>query len=214
MVDTPALAPNALDLGAAGPDGEPVPGSDALPEGEGWRSAADVGPDAARSAWAEVAREQLIITARRYGSVTTYKELGEVVQERSGIRTKQRLHVWLSDVLRQVARDCAARDEPNLGSLCVNAAGSVGEGYRLAVAETTGQAPPDPDRDAAHVRLECHRHFGAVDLPAGGGSAALTPRLAATRTRTRKAAHEARPVPTCPTCHLALTASGVCDNCD
>jgi hypothetical protein len=82
------------------------------------------------------------------------------------------------------------------------------------VTETTGQAPPDPDRDAAQVRLECYRHFGAVDLPAGGGSPALTPRLAATRTRTRKAAQEARPVPTCPTCHLALTASGVCDNCD
>ncbi len=135
------------------------------------------------------------------------------MQERSGIRTKQLQHYWLGDVLQRVAQDCAARGEPNLSSLCVNAAGSVGDGYGLAVADTTGQAPSDPDRHAALARLECYRHFGA-DLPAGGGAAALTPRLAATRTRTRKAAQEARPVPTCPTCHLALTSSGVCDNCD
>ena len=177
------------------------------------RSAAEVGPEAARSSWAEAAREQLLETARRYQAVTTYKELGEGVQLRSGIHTKQLVHYWIGDVLLRVAKDCAARDEPNLSSLCVNAAGSVGEGYRDAVAATTGEEPADPDSHAARVRLACYRHFGA-DLPAGGGAPALTSKLAATRTRTRKAAHEARPVPTCPTCHLALTASGACDNCD
>jgi len=171
-------------------------------------------PDAARSSWAEAAREQLIDTARRYQAVTTYKELGEGVQQRSGIRTEQLPHYWIGDVLLRVARDCAARNEPNLSSLCVNAAGSVGDGYRLSVLEATGHAPTDPDRHAAHVRLECYRHFGAVDLPAGGGAPALTPRLAAARTRSRKAAQEARPVETCPSCHLALTSSGVCNNCD
>jgi hypothetical protein len=171
-------------------------------------------PEAARSSWAEAAREQLIATARRYQAVTTYKELGAGVQQRSGIRTKQLVHYWIGDVLLRVAKDCAARGEPNLSSLCVNAAGSVGDGYRLAVAETTGQAPTDPDRHAAQVRLECYRHFGAVGLPASGGAPALTAKLAAARTRARKAAHEARPVATCPTCHLALTPSGACDNCD
>src|SRR5215213_10934803 len=98
-------------------------------------------PDAARSSWAEAAREQLIDTARRYQAVTTYKELGEGVQQRSGIHTEQLPHYWISDVLLRVAKECAARNEPNLSSLCVNAAGSVGEGYAVAVAETTGQAP-------------------------------------------------------------------------
>jgi hypothetical protein len=214
MVDTPSVAPDVRELGLTGPDGAADLDSDAPgADGDTWQSATEVGPDAARSSWAEAAREQLIETARRYQAVTTYKELGEAVQQRSGIRTKQLLHYWISDVLLRVAKDCAARREPNLSSLCVNAAGSVGEGYRLAVDETTGQAPTDPDRHAAHVRLECYRYFGA-DLPAGGGAPALTARLAATRTRTRKAAQEARPVPTCPTCHLALTSSGVCDNCD
>jgi hypothetical protein len=170
--------------------------------------------EAARSSWAEAAREQLTETARRYHAVITHKELAESVQQRSGIRTTQPAHYWIGDVLLRVAQDCAARGEPNLSSLCVNAAGSVGEGYRSAVAKITGQEPTDPDRHAALARLECHRQVGAAGLPSGGGAPALTAKLAAARTRARKLAHEARPVPTCPTCHLALTSSGVCDNCD
>ena len=170
-------------------------------------------PEAARASWAEAARELLIGTARRYQAVTTHKELGEGVQELSGVRTQRLVRTWMGDVLLLVAKDCAARDEPNLASLCVDTSGSVGEGYRRTVLATTGQEPADPDAHAAKVRLECYRHFGAT-IPAGGGSATLTPKLAASRTRARKAAHEARPVKTCPTCNLALTANGVCDNCD
>ena len=224
MVDHPLMTRD-LDSGVTGAGEEADPASQAdrstdTDSGAGTdtgttapQSAADVGPEVARASWAEAAREQLIETAGRYQAVTTYKELGEGVQQRSGIRTKQLLHYWISDVLLRVAKDCAARGEPNLSSLCVNAAGSVGEGYRVAVAATTGEQPTDPDSHAARVRLECYRWFGA-DMPASGGAPALTARLAATRTRTRKAAHEARPVPTCPTCNLALTASGACDNCD
>jgi hypothetical protein len=175
---------------------------------------AEPDPESARASWAEAAREQLIETAGRYHAVTTSKELAEAVQQRTGIRTRQPPHYWITDVLSRVAKDCAAREEPNLSSLCVNAAGSVGDGYGRVVAEATGQAPADQDRHAALARLECYRHFGAVGLPAGGGAPALTAKLAASRTRARKAAQEERPVATCPTCHLALTASGVCDNCD
>ena len=223
MVDHPLMTRD-LDSGVAGAGEGADPTSevstDTTPDADGTstapaapQSAADVGPEVARAAWAEAAREQLLQTARRYQAVTSYKELGEGVQQRSGIHTKQLLHYWISDVLLRVAQDCAARGEPNLSSLCVNAAGSVGEGYRVAVVATTGEQPTDPDSHAARVRLECYRWFGA-DLPASGGAPALTTKLAATRTRTRKAAHEARPVPTCPTCNLALTASGACDNCD
>jgi hypothetical protein len=181
---------------------------------DGGRTADEVGAEAARTAWADAAREVLTDTARRYQAVVTHKELGHAVQERSGIRTKQLQHYWIGDVLRRVSEDCASRGEPDLSSLCVNSSGSVGDGYRTLVAATTGEEPADPDAHAARTRLACYRHFGADDLPGHGGNPALTPKLAATRTRARKAAHEARPVPLCPTCHLALTASGVCDNCD
>src|SRR4051794_4119319 len=136
MVNTPSTAPDARPLGLTGPDGGSDLDIDEHPDAEPGTTATDVGPEAARSVWAEAAREQLIDTARRYRAVTTYKELGEGVQHRSGISTKQLLHYWISDVLLRVAKDCAARGEPNLSSLCVNAAGSVGEGYRVAVAET------------------------------------------------------------------------------
>ena len=177
------------------------------------RTAEEVGVDAARAAWAEVARELLTATAGQYQATVTHKELGLAVQERSGITTTQQQHYWIGDVLRRVSQECTSRGEPDLSSLCVNSAGSVGDGYRVLVAAHSGEEPQDPDAHAARTRLACYRHFGAA-LPANGGAPALTPRLAATRTRARKAAHEARPVALCPQCHLALTATGVCDNCD
>ena len=199
--------PDLDDSGRGEADG------DLLPDSESGRTAEEVGLEASRAAWAEAARELLTDTARRYQAVTTHKELGLGVQERSGITTKQLQHYWIGDVLRRVSEECASRGEPDLSSLCVNSSGSVGDGYRTLVAATTGEEPADPDAHAARARLACYRHFGA-ELPSTGGSPALTPKLAATRTRARKAAHEARPVPLCPTCHLALTAGGVCDNCD
>lgn len=177
------------------------------------RTAEEVGTDAARAAWAEVARELLTTTASRYQAVVTHKELGLAVQERSGITTTQLQHYWIGDVLRRVSEECASRGEPDLSSLCVNSAGSVGSGYRALAAAHSGEEPQDPDAHAARARLACYRHFGAT-MPDNGGAPALTPKLAATRTRARKAAQEARPVALCPHCHLALTATGVCDNCD
>jgi hypothetical protein len=202
--------PDLEDNGRGGAD--PEGGELTAPDGE--RTAEEVGAEPARAAWADAARELLIETAKRYQAVLTHKDLGLGVQERSGIRTKQLPHYWIGDVLRRVSEECASRGEPDLSSLCVNSAGSVGDGYRTLVAATTGEEPTDPDAHAARARLACYRQFGAVGLPGNGGAPALTPKLAATRTRARKAAHEARPVPLCPTCHLALTAGGVCDNCD
>ena len=211
MTDS-GVVTRSSDLEETGRGGDTPDGS-ALAGSDGGRSAEDVGIEVARQAWAESAHELLSETARRYQAVTTHKDLGLAVQERSGIRTKQLQHYWIGDVLRRVSEECASRGEPDLSSLCVNSSGSVGNGYRTLVAATTGSEPADPDAHAARARLACYRHFGA-ELPGNGGSPALTPKLAATRTRARKAAHEARPVPLCPTCHLALTAAGVCDNCD
>ena len=125
-----------------------------------------------------------------------------------------RSHYWVGDVLARVSRDCAARDEPLLSALCVNSKGSVGPAYAEVVGELTGEAPADPDDHAAACGSSCYRRYDADGLPEGGGHAALVPMLAQARTRARKAAAQMRPVPTCPTCIMALLPTGVCDTCD
>ena len=107
-------------------------------DGEPWQDAADVGAEEARTAWALAARDGLLDVARRYHSVITYKELAALVQWRTRIRTTQLIQHWIGDVLTRVAVDCAARDEPNLSSLCVNAEGSVGDGYALGRRDRDG----------------------------------------------------------------------------
>jgi hypothetical protein len=179
----------------------------------GWREASELGSDASRDAWADAARDVLIEAARHYRSVVAYKELSVEVQRRSGIRTSQLMHYWIGTVLGRVAERCAQLGEPLLSALCVNAQGSVGEGYAVAARAAYGETPADPDEHAAHERLACYRHFGAVDLPADGGTPALTPRLEAARDRRRKTRAAERVAAACPTCHMQLPATGVCDNC-
>jgi hypothetical protein len=200
------------DLGfdVSGPDDSGHFGAD---DDEPWQDVADLDVDDARAAWARAARDSLADVARSYRAVITYKELAALVQDRTRIRTAQLPQHWLGDVLTRVAVECAAREEPNLSSLCVNALGSVGDGYSVGVEKATGVVPEDGDLHAADERLECYRFFKAVRLPEDGGTAALTPRLAASRARARKVAREAVPVNTCPSCFMAIPATGVCDNC-
>ncbi len=181
--------------------------------GEETRDAADVGVDESRNAWAEAARPVLLEAAGKYRAVVTQKDLATEVQERTGIATRQQAHYWIGDVLARVSADCQTRGEPLLSSLCVNAAGSVGPGYGVAVAELSGTEPTDADDHAAAERLRCYQYFGATGLPADGGLAALTPKLRGARDRSRKAAAAARPITTCPICFMAIPATGVCDNC-
>ena len=181
-------------------------------EDDSWQEAAAVGIEAARSAWAESARGVLVGAARSYGATLTTRQLSEQVQNRTHIRTQQLAHYWIGDVLGRVARDCGDRQEPNLSALCVNADGAVGEGYGQIVEELTGSAVDDLENHAAQERLECYRHFGA-EMPADGGRPQLTDRLAAARTRSRKAAKDARPADVCASCNMALPATRVCDNC-
>jgi hypothetical protein len=166
----------------------------------------------ARAAWTEPAREHLIAVARSYNAMTTYRELAEDVQVRSGIRTKMLPWHWIGGVLGDVARDCHRRDEPLLSALCVHSDGTVGKGYALATRENYGIDPSDPDLHAAEERLRCYRHFGAV-LPADGGRPQLPGKLASRRERARR-----RPMPEtrrapCPTCFVELPISGECGNC-
>jgi hypothetical protein len=187
-----------------GPDTESTAGE--------WSDAAEVGEEASREAWTAAARDVLIETARRYHAVVTYKQLSSIVQTRARIRTTRVTHTWLAAVLAQVARECHSKGEPLLSALAVNAQGTVGQGYGVVVAKVRGDEVDDVDDHAARERLACYLHFGAT-LPDEGGVAALTPALAATRDRLLGAAKPQRQPTVCPTCNMAIPATGGCDNC-
>ncbi|MDQ6641110.1 MAG: hypothetical protein M3Y66_01255 [Actinomycetota bacterium] len=200
-----ALGFDVAYLAHASDDDEPATGR--------WMEASDVGTDAARTAWADAARDVLVDTAGTYRATIAYKELATIVQSRSGIRSSQLMHYWIGDVLSRVSADCAERGEPLLGSLCVNAAGSVGEGYAEVVKAARGKTPADADDDAAQERLACYSFFGAA-LPSDGGVPALTPQVSAARTRARKARALDKPVVLCPTCNMQMPVAAPCNYCD
>lgn len=187
---------------------------DDLPLTGEWREAAEVGDDVARAAWAEAARVELLEVAGQYQSVIASKDLALAVQRRSGIRTGQRAHYWIGDVLARVSTECDKRGEPLLSALCVNAEGSVGDTYAATVLAIRGETLADPDVQAAQERLACHERFDATGMPEGGGNAELTPKLAAARARARKVRLQERVAPTCPTCYTELPATGPCNYCD
>jgi hypothetical protein len=182
------------------------------PVADTWRDAAEVGTEVSLEAWAGAARTVLVGVAQRYHGVITNKELAAEVQQLTEIRTSQRAHYWIADVLGRVSRDSFSRGEPLLSSLCVNPQGSMGEGYAVAVAATTGADTEDVEAQAAAERLACYRHFEAVGLPEDGGFAELTPQVVARRARARKEAAANAPIDVCPKCNTQLPATKVCDN--
>ncbi len=188
--------------------------TDETPETETVRDAADLGPEASRAAWASAARDVLLMTVNKYQSVITQKELAARVQTLAGVSTTQQIRHWIGDVLRLVAQECGSRNEPLLHALVVDDSGSVGDSYAAAVVAAGQDLPADPDDHAARERLACYRHYESANLPADGGRPELVAKLAAARTRARKASFEERHVPLCPKCHLQLAATGECGNCD
>jgi hypothetical protein len=167
----------------------------------------------AKAIWAVEARTALERVAATYHATITTRELANQIQAQSGITTKKLPHHWIGDVLATVARECHSKDEPLLCALCVLTDGTVGDNYTAAVTETYGEAPADPDMHAAEERLKCYAHFGAT-MPANGGRAALTRQVAARRSTIARRAREDIQRPICPTCHLALPATGQCDACN
>lgn len=165
----------------------------------------------ALAAWVPIAHEVLVQTAGNYNWTTTYKELTDVVQERSGIRTKMLIGNWSGKLLEQVAVRAAEAGEPPLTSLCVHQNGTIGEGY----ARAPKSVPSDPDTDvddlAAQHRLLCYRRY-ADDLPADGGTRTLTPQVAEVRARQAKIGVKHRAI--CPIHFMELPASGVCAECE
>ena len=172
----------------------------------------------AKAAWVPIARASLLRTAETYNAYTTYRDLAEELQNKSGIRTKQLIHYWIGRVLGVVSSDCYQLNEPLLSSLCVHQNGSVGAGYGVALDETYGGTrPADLDQAAAEERLKCYGHFGA-EMPVDGGQPTLTPMLAAIRNkeatagRARTALEDVREI--CSLCHVRLPSSGFCGSHD
>jgi hypothetical protein len=161
--------------------------------------------------WAHTARDILVRIAGSYHAVIRESELAEEIQETSAIHTTRHHDRWLAKVLAPIAVFCERVGEPPLTSLVVGTS---------------------DDLEAARQRLECYQWTGAA--PADGGVPAQLPGTAPARpSRTRSAstriprtrapaaapapkrvAKTDRPVAVCPTCFMALPATGVCDNCD
>ncbi|RPK75523.1 hypothetical protein EES45_24820 [Streptomyces sp. ADI97-07] len=168
-----------------------------------------------REKWAQEAYAVLIDAARTYHAVITYKELGEEVQQRSGIHTRSLLHNWIGSVLAKVVREAHRRGDPPLTALVVHKDdGMVGVGYK-EVLEIAGQPPlqgvEERERHAAEARFTCYQRFGAT-LPPDGGRPALAPRYQAAVERRRSRAPEPPPR-VCAGCFVQLPATGVCDSC-
>jgi hypothetical protein len=190
-------------------------------------------------AWALAAREILTETAHTYHRTISDTDLAEAVQVRTGIRTSQRN--WLGTVLLPVVHLCHREGEPPLTSLVVQSRdGMVGDGYDEVLRVDEQRPITDPakrEHHAAVARLECYRWAGSA--PADGGEPLLpAPTVAARRASTRSSATRAtatratatgtttkqpattrrvaksdRPTAVCPTCFLALPATGICDDC-
>lgn len=175
----------------------------------------NVAMDDALDAWEPHAMSLLTDTAKRYNGFVTYKQLAEVVQQKSGIMHDGLLPNWIGSVLGRVVEHCARQQVPHLSSLCVKEDGKAGDGYRhvLITYGDIGDMNYDQlDDHAAEMRLRCYRHFGA-QLPAGGGVPTLTPKAKATKDYKKALAKLDEPPKLCPKCNTVLPLTGTSDDC-
>lgn len=165
----------------------------------------------AMNLWVPLAYDWLIGTARRYNGWTTYLELTEHVQQVSGVRTRMLIGNWSGKLLERVAQLAANSGEVPLTSLCVHQDGTIGVGYARAPKSVDVDLAADVDELAAAHRLLCYRKY-ASDLPADGGKAELTPKLA--EARSRRVTTSRPPARLCPAHFIELSVTGVCSLCD
>lgn len=165
--------------------------------------------DEAKAAWAIAAYDALVEVAGHYHRFITYKELAELVQNTTGIRSRSQMRNWIGAVLGKVVDRCHQEQLPSLTALCVRQDQTVGEGYRYVLQVAGIEIPDDLDQHAAQARLACYRHFGAT-IPEGGGVAALPPDVMAARKKARSKIEA--PVALCAQCFVQLPSSGACDD--
>ncbi len=189
--------------------------------------------------WARVAHEILEETATTYHGVVRETALAERLQADSGIHTTRPHPRWLSKLLLPLAHLHARDGYPALTALVVDTNGWVGERYddvlraaeQLPILDVTAR-----EQHAARARLECYQWAGSAPddggapapVPLAAGRAPRAPRAAAgpktqrspraprepKPSTPRRVAASDRPIAVCPTCFMAIPATGVCDNCD
>lgn len=165
----------------------------------------------ALTTWVPIAHAVLLNVAGKYNGTTTYLELTEVVQERSGIRTKMLIGNWSGKLLEQVAQRAADAGEPPLTSLCVHQNGTIGDGYSKAPKSVPNDPSTHVEDLAAQHRLLCYQRY-ADDLPADGGLPSLTSQVAKARSQFKKAPTTQREV--CQIHFMEKAATGLCDQCE
>lgn len=161
--------------------------------------------------WIRVARDVLSRTAAGYHAVISEGDFAEELQAATSIRTTRPYGRWLDKVLGPLARACEISGDPPLTSLVVgphddpSAARARLECYRWA-----GSAPPDGG-EPKPLSVTVNKPARAARTPrAGGGARAVRePRTPAPK----RVAKSDRPIAVCPSCFMALPATGICDNC-
>lgn len=165
----------------------------------------------ALESWIPIAHKILTEVASEYNRTTTYSELTDAVQSRSGIRTKMLIANWSGKLLEGVAQRAADAGEPPLTALCVRQNGTIGEGYSRAPKSVLSDPNTDVEDLAAQHRLLCYQAY-ASDLPADGGVATLTPQVVKMRSLRSTTTVEPRAV--CNIHFLEMSANGACGQCE
>jgi len=151
----------------------------------------------AMRAWAPIAQRVLYETSVSDRATITLEELAEIVQEESGVRTKEAVSTWITRLTDRVT--AADPDIPI-------------------------PVPPAPTKARATRAAAPKRAKPATGAtPTAAASSATitgsTPAVPATSAAPKATAAPKRPrgaepeVTICPTCFMALPASGICDNC-
>jgi len=189
----------------------------------------------ALESWAKITHGILEQVAADYHAVVREAELAERLQAESGIRTTRGPERWLAKMLAPLAHLHHRDGYPPLTALVVDRNGWVGERYDDLMRATEQLPITDPtarELDAARARLACYQWAGSA--PEDGGVPAAVPRVVRSRAggttsgrtargRTPRTPREPkaparpkkveRPVAVCPSCFMAIPATGVCDNC-
>lgn len=176
-------------------------------------------------AWAQAAHEVLVATAARPRGAIDQATLARLVQQRSGIATKQPASKWIAPLLGVIARHCNEKGEPLLPALVVRRDGTVGPIWD-EVLRFARMAPPAEGREAhaAAQRAACQQKWaGAVvaNSPAPSGPTKVVGATKATKAAEAKAQATRRTAKkeplqgnACPRCFMQMSLTGVCDNCD
>lgn len=170
----------------------------------------------ANEIWADEAKSVLEAVAASYGGLITHKELGERIQEQSGVPAKGLVQRWIAPVLTSVLQRCQDDGNPPLTSLVVaKSDGRVGERYDEVMVAMGLPKPADSDEREQHAagsRLECYRQY-SENVPAGARPQ-LSPTLQNSMDKERKLRLSMVQAPRCKTCNVELSRSGRCDSCD